>query len=238
LEEELLVENKITIFALNKNRTIMAKITVTPKDPNHDFTNALIHGIGILFGISALPVLAAIAVKTGSISAILGVTVYAFGFLMTFTFSTLYHSVRDVATKKNLRILDHISIYILIAGTYTPFLLMYMPDSFGITLLVVQWSLVVIGIVFKLLYTGKFKIFSTLVYIAMGCLLFVGGKTFFVILPTSALVWLVIGGGLYIFGCIFYLNKKISYHHAIWHLFVLSAAICHYVAVLLALVNS
>jgi hemolysin III len=206
-------------------------------DEKHDFTNAIIHGIGMLFGIAALPVLSAIAVKTGNIPAILGVTVYAFGFLMTFTFSTLYHSIRDAATKKSLRTLDHISIYILIAGTYTPFLLIYMPDSFGIAFLTVQWSLVVIGIVFKLFYTGKFKVFSTLIYIAMGALLFVGGKTFFVVLPVSVSFWLMIGGGLYVSGCIFYLNKKISYHHAIWHLFVLSAAICHYAAVLLTLVK-
>ena len=209
----------------------------TTQNPKHDFANALIHGIGTLFGIAALPVLTAIAVKTGNISAVLGVTIYAFGFLMTFTFSTLYHSVKDIAVRKNLRILDHISIYILIAGTYTPFLLLYMPNSFGITLLSIQWSLVVIGIVFKLFYTGKFKIFSTLIYIAMGCLLFVGGKTFLVALPTPASIWLLVGGGLYISGCLFYLNKKIPYHHAIWHLFVLAAAICHYVAVFFALVN-
>jgi len=207
------------------------------KELNIELANALTHGTGILFGIAALPVLSSIAVKTGNIPDILGVTIYAFGFLMTFTFSTLYHSINDVATKKNLRTLDHISIYILIAGTYTPFLLKYMHDSFGITLLVVQWSLVVIGTVFKLFYTGKFKVFSTLVYIAMGCLLFVGGKTFFVVLDTSVSVWIMIGGGLYISGCFFYLNKKMSYQHAIWHLFVLFAAICHYVAVLLAIGN-
>jgi hemolysin III len=207
------------------------------KELNLEFANSLTHGAGILFGIAALPVLSAIAVKMGNISDMLGVTIYAFGFLMTFTFSTLYHSVRDVATKKTLRTLDHISIYILIAGTYTPFLLIYMFDSFGITILIVQWSLVVIGTVFKLLYTGKFKVFSTLIYIAMGCLLFVGGKRFFVVLPASVSFWLMIGGGLYISGCIFYLNKKMSYQHAIWHLFVLLAAICHYVAVFLAINN-
>ena len=204
------------------------------KELRYEMANALTHGVGVLFGIANLPVLSAIAVKTGNIPNIAGITIYAFGFLMAFSFSTLYHSIRDINVKKTLRIFDHISIYILIAGTYTPFLLKYMFNGFGITLLVIQWSLVVIGVVFKLFYTGKFKVFSTLVYIAMGCLLFVGGKTFFVVLPTPVMVWLMIGGGFYIFGCIFYLNKKLNYHHAIWHLFVLSAAICHYVAVLLA----
>ena len=207
------------------------------KELRREMANALTHGIGVLFGIASMPVLSAIAVKTGNIPDIAGVTIYAFGFLMAFAFSTLYHSVKEVNTKKTLRTLDHISIYILIAGTYTPFLLIYMFNTFGITLLIIQWSLVVIGMVFKMFYTGRFKVFSTLVYIAMGCLLFVGGKTFFVALPTPVLIWLMIGGGLYIFGCIFYLNKKIIYHHAIWHLFVLSAAVCHYVAVLLAFVK-
>ena len=206
------------------------------KELKCEIANALTHGIGVLFGIASIPILSAVAVKTGNIPDIVGVTIYAFGFLMTFAFSTLYHSIRDVNTKKILRTLDHISIYILIAGTYTPFLLIYMFNSFGIMLLAIQWSLVVIGTIFKLLYTGRFKVFSTLVYIAMGCLLFVGGKIFFVVLPTSVLVWLMIGGGLYIFGCIFYLNKTIIYHHAIWHLFVLLAAICHYVAVLLVFI--
>ena len=207
----------------------------TGKEIRYETANALIHGIGVLFGVASMPVLSSLAVKTGNIPYITGVTIYAFSFLMTFSFSALYHSVGDINTKKNLRTLDHISIYILIAGTYTPFLLIYMFTGFGITLLAVQWSLVVIGTIFKLFYTGRFKLFSTLVYIAMGCLLFVGGKTFFVVMPAPVSIWLMIGGGLYIFGCIFYLNKKINYHHAIWHLFVLSAAICHYVAVLFAL---
>ena len=205
------------------------------KEQKLDFANALIHGIGVLFGIATMPVLAAISVKTGNILDIVGVTIYAFGFLMTFSFSTLYHSISDINLKKNLRKLDHISIYILIAGTYTPFLLIYMPNTFGITLLAIQWSLVLIGMIFKLFYTGRFKVFSTLVYIAMGCLLFVGGKTFFVVMPTPVSVWLMIGGALYIFGCIFYLNKKIVYHHVIWHLFVLLAAVCHYAATLLTI---
>jgi len=95
---------------------------------------------------------------------------------------------------------------------------------------------VLFGIVFKFFFTGRFKFVSTLIYVAMGWLLLVGGNRFFVVLPTSVLVMLMIGGGLYTLGSIFYLNKKIYHHHAIWHLFVLSAAICHYVAVLLAVI--
>ena len=198
--------------------------------------NALTHGMGILFGIASIPVLSAVGAKTGNVAGIVGATIYAFSFLMLFTFSMLYHSTQNKDAKKILRTFDHVSIYFLIAGTYTPFLLIYLMDSFGITLLSIQWSLVLLGTIFKVFFTGRFRVVSTLIYVAMGWLLLTGGKKFFVVLPTSVLVMLMVGGGLYTLGSIFYLNKKIYHHHAIWHLFVLSAAICHYVAVLLAVI--
>jgi len=206
------------------------------RELRREMANAMTHGIGILFGVASIPLLSAIGAKTGNVPGVVGATIYAFGFLMLFTASTLYHSTQNQDAKRILRKLDHISIFFLIAGTYTPFLLMYMLDSFGITLLSIQWSLVLLGIFFKVFFTGRFKIASTLIYIAMGWLLLVGGKRFFVELPTPVLVLLIVGGGLYTVGSIFYLSKKIYHHHAIWHLFVLSAAICHYVAVLLAVI--
>ena len=200
--------------------------------------NALTHGIGILFCIANIPVLSAIGASTRNIPGIVGATIYAFSFLMVFTFSTLYHSTQNSYAKKILRIWDHISIYFLIAGTYTPFLLVYMLNPFGITLLSIQWSLVLLGIIFKIFFTRRLNVLSTIVYIAMGWLLLVGGRTFFITLPPSVLVMLIVGGGLYTLGCIFYMNKKIPHNHAVWHLFVLCAAICHYVAVLLAVIMS
>jgi hemolysin III len=206
----------------------------TLKELHREMANALTHGMGILFGIASIPVLSAIGAKTGNIPGIVGATIYAFSFLMLFTFSTIYHSTQNTDAKRILRAFDHVSIYFLIAGTYTPFLLIYMLDSFGISLLSIQWSLVLLGIIFKIFFFLCFRFASTLVYVAMGWLLLVGGNKFFVVLPTSVLVMVMIGGGLYTLGSVFYLNKKIYHHHAIWHLFVLSAAICHYVAVLLA----
>jgi len=210
------------------------------KDNNNlhiEIVNALIHGIGIIFCIASIPVLSAIGTETGSITGIVGATIYAFSFLMLFIFSTLYHSIQNEYAKKILRTCDHISIFFLIAGTYTPFLLVYMLNPFGIALLSVQWSLVLLGIIFKLFFKKR-EILSTLIYIAMGWLLLVGGRTFFITLPTPVLIMLIIGGGLYTLGSIFYLVKKIPYNHAIWHLFVLCAAICHYVAVLITVIMS
>jgi hemolysin III len=205
------------------------------RELRREMANAFTHGIGILFGIASIPLLSAVGAKTGNVPGVVGATIYAFSFLMLFTASTLYHSTQNMVAKRILRKLDHISIFFLIAGTYTPFLLMYMLNAFGITLLSIQWALALLGIIFKVFFTGRFRIVSTIIYIAMGWLLLFGGKRFFEELPTPVLVLLIVGGGLYTLGCIFYLNRKIYHHHAIWHLFVLSAAICHYVAVLCAI---
>jgi len=200
--------------------------------------NAITHGFGILFGIASLPVVAAISTKVDKPSAIVAAAIYAFSFIMLFTFSTLYHATVQPEVKRVLKVLDHISIYFLIAGTYTPFLLIYMLNSFGITLLSVLWGLSLFGIVFKILSAGRLRYISTLIYIAMGWILLVGGKVFFNTLSTPVIVMVVVGGGIYTLGTLFYLNKKWVWHHVVWHLFVLSAAVCHYVAVLLAVLES
>jgi len=206
-------------------------------ETRHEMVNALIHGIGIIFCVASIPVLSAIGASSRNVAGTVGATVYAFSFIMLFTFSTLYHSIPNPYVKRILRTCDHISIYFLIAGTYTPFLLVYMLNPFGITLLSIQWSLVLLGIIFKIFITKR-EILSTIIYVAMGWLLLVGGRKFFITLPAPVLIMLIIGGGLYTLGCIFYLNKKIPYNHAVWHLFVLFASICHYVSVLLAVILS
>lgn len=203
-----------------------------------EMANAITHGFGILFGIASLPVVATISTKVDKPSAIVAAAIYAFSFIMLFTFSTLYHATVQPEVKRVLKVLDHISIYFLIAGTYTPFLLIYMLNSFGITLLSVLWGLSLFGIVFKILSAGRLRYISTLIYIAMGWILLVGGKVFFNTLSTPVIVMVVVGGGIYTLGTLFYLNKKWVWHHVVWHLFVLSAAVCHYVAVLLAVLES
>ena len=203
-----------------------------------EMANAITHGFGILFGIASLPVVAAISTKVDKPSAIVAAAIYAFSFIMLFTFSPLYHATVQPEVKRVLKVLDHISIYFLIAGTYTPFLLIYMLNSFGITLLSVLWGLSLFGIVFKILSAGRLRYISTLIYIAMGWILLVGGKVFFNTLSTPVIVMVVVGGGIYTLGTLFYLNKKWVWHHVVWHLFVLSAAVCHYVAVLLAVLES
>jgi hemolysin III len=202
---------------------------------HQEIVNGLIHGFGMLFGISGLPVLTGIATAHGNIPGIVGSGIYGFCFLLLFTNSTIFHISTEPAIRRIFKILDHISIFFLIAGTYTPFLLVYMNNSFGITLLAILWGLTLAGIFFKIRFTGRLEIVSVIIYVLMGWIMVVGGRKFFDSLPVPVLVLICIGGGLYMIGIIFYLWDKYLYTHAVWHSFVLAAAICHYVAVLLAM---
>ncbi|WP_257668067.1 PAQR family membrane homeostasis protein TrhA [Parapedobacter tibetensis] len=200
-----------------------------------DVVNGLIHGVGILFSVSGLPVLTGIATANGNTPGIIGSGIYGFCLLLLFTCSTVFHLSRDISLKRVFEIFDHISIYFLIAGTYTPFLLIYMNDAFGIALLAILWGLTLMGACFKIWFTGRFNIISTIVYFLMGWIMVAGGNRFFTYLPTAVLTLIFIGAGLYSLGIIFYIYRKSIHAHAIWHTFVLIAAICHYVAILLAM---
>lgn len=200
-----------------------------------ELVNSIIHGLGILFGIICIPILIIQAAKNGSSEGTVGAAIYGFSFLMLFTFSTLYHSLQQERIKKLMKIFDHISIYFLIAGTYTPFLLIYMNNKLGITLLVILWGLTFAGTIFKCFFTERWEIFSILIYLAMGWIMLVAGRTFFENMPTSVIALIMTGAGLYTLGVGFYIWEKHVYSHAVWHSFVLTAAICHYVAILIAI---
>lgn len=200
-----------------------------------EVVHSIIHAFGILFGIISIPILTALAAKNSNVPGIVGASIYGFCFLMLFSFSTMYHGFQQPQVKRVLEIFDHISIYFLIAGTYTPFLLIYLRNSFGITLLSILWGLTILGIFFKIFFTGRFDIVSVIIYLLMGWILIAGGRRFFTAVPTDVLIFIIIGGALYSIGIIFYLWKGFAWSHAVWHFFVLVAAICHYVAVLLAL---
>jgi hemolysin III len=206
----------------------------TPFTLKQELVHSMIHAFGIMFGIISIPILSVLAAKNANVPGIVGACIYGFCFLMCFTFSTLYHGFQQPQVKRALEIFDHISIYFLIAGTYTPFLLIYLNNSFGITLLSVLWGLTVLGIVFKLFFTGRFNIISTIVYVLMGCILVVGARRFFNDMPEGVIIFIILGGGLYLTGIIFYLWEGFAWHHAVWHFFVLAAAVCHYVAILLS----
>lgn len=142
--------------------------------PSDDFTlkqeavHSIIHAFGIMFGITCISVLTALAAKNTNVPGIVGASIYGFSFLMLFSFSTLYHGFQQPHVKRVLEKLDHISIYFLIAGNYTPFLLIYLNNAFGNTLLSVLWGLTALGILFKIFFTGRFNILSVIIYLLMG----------------------------------------------------------------------
>ncbi|WP_394994832.1 hemolysin III family protein [Emticicia sp.] len=207
----------------------------TPSEIKTELANALSHGLGILFTFVASPVLIALAVQKSNPTLTFVVAFYCFTILLMFTFSTLYHAFANPLVKKTLRVFDHISIFFLIGGTYAPFIVLFTPPQTAFWFFVIQWSLIALGVIKKIFYTGKFRLLSTLLYIFIGCLVFFLGTSFWTQLPEKS-IYLLIGGGLfYLIGVIFYQNRKIPYNHFIWHLFVLSAAIFHYFGVLSAI---
>ena len=210
--------------------------TLTPEMRlKQELINSIMHGFGILFGLVCIPLLITLSVKGDNLNGIIGSSIYGFCFLMVFTFSTLYHGFQHEKVKRALKILDHISIYYLIAGTYTPLILIYNNNTFGITLLCVLWSLTILGTIFKVFYCGRFDIMSTVIYLLMGWSMLAGGNSFFERMPHAVFQMVIAGGVIYSLGVIFYLRDKYFYSHALWHLFVLVAAICHYVAILLSI---
>lgn len=199
-----------------------------------ELANSLSHGLGVLFGIVAIPVLISFAAIKGDMAAVLGCAVFGFCFLMTFGFSMLYHGFRNPEIRRVMRILDHISIYFLIVGTYTPFILIYYYNTVGILLLCILVVLTLFGIIFKLKYTGRFERVSITIYLLMGWIVVFVAKSFFMQMDMSCIIMLLGGGFFYSTGIIFYRWESMKYHHLIWHFFVLAGATCHYVAVLIS----
>ena len=207
----------------------MDKGTYSKKE---ELANSITHGIGIALSLAALVVLVAYASLQGDTWKIVSFSIYGFSLVLLYTASTLYHSFNAPRLKHYLKIFDHAAIYLLIAGTYTPFLLVLLRNNFGWIMFGVIWSLALVGIFFKLFFVHRFQIFSVTIYLLMGWLAIVAFKPMLKYIPEEALYWLLAGGLSYSLGVIFYLWKGIAYHHAIWHLFVLGGSICHFFAVL------
>ena len=209
--------------------------TPHPYSVKEEIANSVSHGLGIFFSVVSLTILLVLSSFFGTITHTLCYTIYGISLLLLYTSSTLYHALPQPKAKRILKICDHVAIYLLIAGTYTPFLVLNIPGAWGQTLLAVIWGLAAVGVVFKLFFTGRFKYVSTLIYIGMGWLIMIaGGPLSEALDSSSAMSWLVWGGCMYTGGTVFYLLKKVPYFHSIWHLFVLSGSVFHFRAILLA----
>jgi hemolysin III len=203
-----------------------------PRHSLEEIANAVTHGIGLLLSIAGFVVLLVLATLRGTAWHIVACSIYGATLICLYAASTLYHAVISPRVKRALRIFDHSAIYLLIAGSYTPFLLVSLRGPWGWSLFGVIWGLALAGVLFKFWFVERFAILSTAVYIAMGWLVVIAAKPVITHLSLTAMIWLLAGGLAYTGGVIFFAAKRIPYSHAIWHLFVLAGSFCHYFAVL------
>jgi hemolysin III len=200
--------------------------------PTEEKFNAWSHGLGVGLGIAAL-VLMLLGVDQTNPFGLFSVIVYGLSIILLFLASTCYHAITSSKRKHYFRVADHMSIYLLIAGTYTPVLLIAIPNGLGWTLFWVVWGIAAFGLVLKLFFTGRFERFSTFLYLAMGWLAIIPYTELTTALDAKALALLIGGGAAYTVGVLFYAIEKIPYNHFIWHLFVLGGASCHFFMVYL-----
>lgn len=200
-----------------------------------EIANSIIHGFGALFGVIGLTVLLTLALLYGTKAHIISYVIYGSSLIFLYAASTLYHALPFLKAKNIFKVFDHIGIYFLIAGTYTPFLVLNLSGSWALAMLITIWSLALIGTVFKLFFTGRFRLASTMTYVAMGWLIVVAYKPMSSALSNETIRWILLGGFFYTSGTIVYLMKKVPYHHAVWHAFVLLGSISHYMAVIAAM---
>ncbi|BFP42687.1 hemolysin III family protein [Flavobacteriaceae bacterium GF1] len=196
-----------------------------PKEILEEKWNAYSHGFGIVLGV--LGMLFLLDKQTGT-SQFWPVLIYGVSVILLFSASTWYHSVQNPILKRKLRVLDHISIYYLIAGTYTPVCLWILEGSRGFLLLYLVWGIAVFGTFLKLFFTGKFEVFSLLLYGVMGWLIVIDLAYLMENTSKTELLFLALGGAFYTLGMLFYATKKIPFNHLIWHFFVLGGAISHW----------
>lgn len=195
---------------------------------NEEIANSITHGVGLLASVYGLYLLTNMNLGT---EAILVAWIFGVSMILCYATSTFYHLAINPVTKLYLKIADHSAIYLLIAGTYTPFAIYVVGGNMGYMLLVVIWSLALIGMVFKLFYVNRFQLLSTYIYLGMGWMAILVIRTIIENLHING-IWLMVAGGLsYSIGVIFFLKEKLPYSHAIWHIFVLIGTVCHFLCV-------
>lgn len=197
-----------------------------------EIANSITHGIGAGLSIAALVILVVFAALQGDAWKIVSFSIYGVSLFALYLTSTLYHSFTNPKLKQFFHVLDHSAIFLLIAGTYTPILLISMRGVLGWILFGLIWALALGGIVFKIFFFEKFKMLSVLFYVGMGWLVVIAGKPVLEMVPTSVNLWLLIGGIFYTAGVVFYVTKKIPFQHGIWHLFVLGGSVSHFFGML------
>ncbi len=188
------------------------------------------HALGLMLSVAGL-VLLLVDAASQSMTHVLAAVVYGSSMVALYAASTIYHRSTTPSLRQKLRVVDHAAIYVLIAGTYTPYMLLTIPGTLGYSILIAAWSMALIGIVIKVFYTGHFEVLSTLLYVAMGWAIIFAIKPMAASLAPEGMFWLVAGGVSYTVGAILYAIKRIPFNHAIFHIFVLGGSTCHFVSI-------
>jgi hemolysin III len=197
-----------------------------------EIANSISHGVGLLAAVAAAAILVFAAIQRGGAAGVLGASVFAATMVLLYLASTLYHALPPNRAKRVFQVLDHGAIYLLIAGTYTPFTLGVLSGTWGWTLLGLVWSLAVAGIVLTAVGGVRYPVVSTCVYLAMGWLVLIAIKPLVLRVPPWGLFWLLAGGIAYTTGVVFFAARRVRYSHFVWHLFVMAGTACHFIAVL------
>ncbi|GIP52174.1 MULTISPECIES: PAQR family membrane homeostasis protein TrhA [Paenibacillus] len=200
-----------------------------------EIANAITHGIGALLSLAGLVLLIVFSSMKGTAWHVVSFTIYGVSMLLLYSCSTLVHSFKEGKIKDLFEFFDHSSIYIYIAGTYTPFLLVAVRGPLGWSLFGIVWGIALLGVVFKAFFVKRFLFMSTIFYLIMGWLIVIAWGPLVAAVPNPGIVLLVTGGLLYTLGTVFYVWRAFPYHHAIWHLFVLAGSVTHFFAILLYL---
>jgi len=212
--------------------TKSASLQKRSQSRGEEIANSVSHGAGFLAAVAVAPILIISAVRRGGAAGIVGASIFAFTMMLLYITSALYHILPKNKAKQVFHILDHGAIYLLIAGTYTPFTLGVLRGAWGWTLFGLVWGIAVVGVVLKSIGGIRYKRLSTLLYLAMGWLIIIAVKPLWLNMSSRGLFWLAAGGGAYTAGVGFYAAKRIRYAHFVWHLFVIAGTVCHFIAVL------
>ena len=207
-------------------------MTSVKVEKREEIANAITHGVGALFAIAALVILIVFSALQGTAWHVSGFTIFGATMVILYVMSTLYHSLTHVKAKKIFRKFDHMSIFLLIAGTYTPFCLSVLRGWLGWTIFGIVWGCAVGGIIVKAFLTGKGELISTILYIMMGWIIIFFIKPVYQYMSLAGFSFLLIGGACYTFGAFFFMKEKIPFNHSIWHLFVIGGSTFHFFAVM------
>jgi hemolysin III len=209
----------------------MSDDTIKYYSKAEEISNVLTHGLGMLLSIPALVYLINLSNTKGTTAHLIGSIVFGISMFILYSASTIYHAVQKPKLRKRLNILDHASIYVLIAGTYTPFTLVGLEGAWRWSIFGVVWGVALIGIIFKLFFTGKFDKLSTILYVAMGWIIVIAYSPLSKGISDDSLYWLFAGGFAYTIGALLYMVRSLTFNHAIFHLFVLFGTACHFISI-------